>query len=592
MVDAGIRIFRINGAYFHCKEYEKLVEELNEIFANLKLYDKPTILFDLKGPIPRITKLGGNKQSNLEVKQGQQVKIIHENPKIEDNDVIHIDRKIIQSINIGDIIMFDSSKCILKVMSFDKYKRKSSISKLVEPKSSHRLVNQNLHLELEQEFDEKELIISNPDPDNEENEFFQDIFQNTSLNGNFLPTIEEERDDFQIEDNLDFSFEERLMQKQTKMKLAYQNIVNKHKVYNDQNRINEIERLNISIASEDTLKSTEDENRIYREKRARIRSSIASMSNQNANNMIICEVCHAGSIYLHKKVFLFEKEIVSELGANPIGVKDIVDIHKTSNIGINIITLLVNNVENIQEIRELVGEKVNDLMIFARIETSEAIYNFDSILESSDGIILQQGLLSSIIPYEDLCLIEMYMMEKCKIMQKPIFMQTNILKSMTRRVKPLVTEISNIDHAVNEGIDGLILKDELTMADNHQVILKLLKGILLEMEALSDTKAKYEEFSKFFKLHRNFTTNDSIESLLDCAVKTSFDIEVGLIILFTDELKFAKTLSKFRPSCRIVCVAKDQFTFNYLRLIRGVSPILLCDDDSDKEGLQENLTTM
>ncbi len=164
--------------------------------------------------------------------------------------------------------------------------------------------------------------------------------------------------------------------------------------------------------------------------------------------MILCEVDHSGSIHLYKKLFLLEKEIVSELGANPIGVKDIVDIHKTMNLGINIIAALVNNVDNILEIKELVGDKVHDLLIFARIETSEAIYNFDSILEKSDGIIIQQGLLSSKIPYEDLCLIEMYIIEKCRIKQKPIFMQTCILKSMTHRVKPIITEISNIDHSV------------------------------------------------------------------------------------------------------------------------------------------------
>jgi ABC-type molybdenum transport system ATPase subunit/photorepair protein PhrA len=53
-------------------------------------------------------------------------------------------------------------------------------------------------------------------------------------------------------------------------------------------------------------------------------------------------------------------------------------------------TITLND-SQIDELRELAGEKVNDLIIFARIETSEAIYNFDSILEKSDGIIIQQG---------------------------------------------------------------------------------------------------------------------------------------------------------------------------------------------------------
>lgn len=165
--------------------------------------------------------------------------------------------------------------------------------------------------------------------------------------------------------------------------------------------------------------------------------------------MLLCEVDHSGIIYLHKKVFLIEKEIISEMGVNPIGVKDIVDIHKSMKFGIKIITALVNNESNIDEIHDLVGEREDkDLLIFARIETSEAICNFDSILEKCDGIVFHHGILSSKIPYEKLCLVEMYIIEKCKIKQKPIFLQTCILKSMTNRSTPLVTEIANIDYAV------------------------------------------------------------------------------------------------------------------------------------------------
>lgn len=151
------------------------------------------------------------------------------------------------------------------------------------------------------------------------------------------------------------------------------------------------------------MKSTEDENLVYKRKREKLRSiaSIASLSSKNKKNMIICEVDHAGIIHKYKKVFLLEKEIVSSVGSNPIGVKDIVDIHKTQKLGIHILTALVNTSENIDEIRELVGEGSKDLRIFARIETSEAIYNFDSILEKCDGIVIHHGLISSKIPYED-----------------------------------------------------------------------------------------------------------------------------------------------------------------------------------------------
>lgn len=184
----------------------------------------------------------------------------------------------------------------------------------------------------------------------------------------------------------------------------------------------------------------------------------------------------------------------------------------------------------------------------------------------------------------------MYIIEKCQIHQKPLFLQTCILKSMTHRIKPLITEISNIDYAINVGIDGLILKEEITMAHNYLDIIKILKELLLQMESQSDNKSKYEELSKFFKIHIEHSPNPTIETLFDCAVKAVYDTNVDLIILYTDNHHFAKTLSKYRPNCRIFCVTKNENIFDYLRLVRGVSPFLFDREVEEKIKNVDNLT--
>ena len=120
----------------------------------------------------------------------------------------------------------------------------------------------------------------------------------------------------------------------------------------------------------------------------------------------------------------------------------------------------------------------------------------------------------------------------------------------------------------------MILKEEITIAHNYQEIIQFLKEILLQMELQIDTKSKYEELSKFFKIHRELSSDPTIESIFDCAVKTVFDMNVSLIILSTDTPKYAKTLSKFRPNCCIICATDDKKVYNQIRLTRGVSPFL------------------
>jgi pyruvate kinase len=151
---------------------------------------------------------------------------------------------------------------------------------------------------------------------------------------------------------------------------------------------------------------------------------------------------------------------------------------------------------------------------------------------------------------------------------------------MTKRVKPLVTEIANIDYAINSGLDGIILKEEMTMAQNYVDIVKVLKNILNQIEDFSDCRSKYEELSKFFTIHNENGNLKSlkrlnVESLFDCSVKTAYDVNVGLIILHTDDFNNAKCMSKFRPKCNIICATEDEKSIAYLRLVRGVTPYYL-----------------
>ena len=110
------------------------------------------------------------------------------------------------------------------------------------------------------------------------------------------------------------------------------------------------------------------------------------------------------------------------------------------------------------------------------------------------------------------------------------------------------------------------------MAKNYTDIIKILKELVLQQESLIDTKPRYEEISRFFQIHKEFSLNHTIDALLDSAVKTVFNVNAVLLILYTDECAFAKSLSKFRPTCRIICVTNDEKHFDYLRLLRGVSP--------------------
>lgn len=67
----------------------------------------------------------------------------------------------------------------------------------------------------------------------------------------------------------------------------------------------------------------------------------------------------------------------------------------------------------------------------------------------------------------------------------------------------------------------------------------------------------------------------TLESLCDCTVKASFDMNTDAIFIISDNEIACKTLSKYRPNCTIYCFVSDVFSFNNLRIIRGIFPILI-----------------
>jgi pyruvate kinase len=54
------------------------------------------------------------------------------------------------------------------------------------------------------------------------------------------------------------------------------------------------------------------------------------------------------------------------------------------------------------------------------------------------------------------------------------------------------------------------------------------------------------------------------------SVKLSHEINANLIILFTDEIKFVKILSKFRPPCNVTCPTNCLKIKQIMKLIRGI----------------------
>jgi len=168
--------------------------------------------------------------------------------------------------------------------------------------------------------------------------------------------------------------------------------------------------------------------------------------------------------------------------------KDIKDVKFALKEGVDYIALsFVQTKEDVERLKKLIGKK-KDIKIVSKIERGIALENIDSIIKSSDVVMIARGDLGIEIPIEELPIVQKYLVKFAHWHDKPAIIATQIMTSMIKNSHPTRAEISDIANAVLDGGDMVMLSDETTIGDHPFEAVNVLKRVVERTEKFINKK--------------------------------------------------------------------------------------------------------
>ncbi len=249
--------------------------------------------------------------------------------------------------------------------------------------------------------------------------------------------------------------------------------------------------------------------------------------------------------------------------------KDIEDIRFGCLHDIDMIAAsFVRSAEHVLEIKRLLkNENRNNILVLAKIENSEGVHNFDSIVQVADGIMIARGDLGVEIPLAEVPPLQKMMIRKSYLVGKPSITATQMLESMIHNPRPTRAEASDVANAIYDSTSAIMLSGETAIGEYPLETVNVMINIVKEAE-------KDFNFRTFFNLHAPLVYHDVPSALTLAAVKTAYSSKAQAIFAFTSTGSTARLLSRLRPEMPIIAMTHNEKCYHQMSLNWGVIPVL------------------
>lgn len=241
--------------------------------------------------------------------------------------------------------------------------------------------------------------------------------------------------------------------------------------------------------------------------------------------------------------------------------KDESDLDYGLTLGVDYVALsFVQRAADMAYLRERVGKRA---AILAKIEKPSAVTDLENILKASDAIMLARGDLGVEFPPEKLPSIQKQVIKTARAVGKPVIVATQMLESMISNAVATRAEATDVDAAISEGADAVMLSGETAMGQYPIESVSFMNRLIIE----SEKDSRYVESMTHYEHHLSYTSEGAIAQGVKAVVNA---VPIAAIACFTASGGTAIRLSRERALTPLIAMTNEIDSARRLQLYWGI----------------------
>jgi pyruvate kinase len=258
------------------------------------------------------------------------------------------------------------------------------------------------------------------------------------------------------------------------------------------------------------------------------------------------------------------------LSADSITEKDWNDLEWGIAQKVDFIALsFVRHPDDLQRVRSRLDQAGVSCHLVAKIERPEAIQHIAAIIRLADALMIARGDLGVETELARVPLLQKHLIGECRAAGKPVITATQMLESMVEDSTPTRAEVSDVANAILDGTDAVMLSAETATGRHPREAVRVLRDVARAADSDLIDRSVVRQI--------RHPARSETDAVVDGAVAAAVRLRANAIVVQSHSGATARMISQRRPSVPIVAVTSSAETSRQLRLVYGVTPILVPD---------------